>query len=179
MKQTSTASLSAMTRAAVVAALYVALTVTPPLSALAFGAVQVRISEALCILPRLFPETAAGVILGCLFANFFSPNVLPLDILLGTSATALGICGTLFLRRVPSKFTPFLAPLPTVMANALIVPLIFYFATPNAGFSAIYFPAALSVGAGEIIALYAPGLSLYFLMKRYSKKALSDKEDNA
>lgn len=168
MNQARKLPLKKLTRAAVVAALYVALTVTPPLSALSFGVVQLRVSEALCILPLLFPETAAGLVLGCLFSNFFSPNVLPLDILLGTAATALGVIGTLCLRRFDTKFTPFLAPLTTVLANALIVPLIFYFAAPEAGFSAVYFPATLSVGAGEALALYALGLPLWALLKKYA-----------
>ncbi len=178
MKQHAKTSLAALTRAAAVAALYVALTVTPPLSALAFGVVQVRVSEALCILPLLFPETAPGIILGCLFANFFSPNILPLDILLGTCATVLGVLSTLYLRRFSSGIIPLLAPLATVLANALIVPFIFYFAAQDAGFAAIYFPAFLSVGAGETIALYALGLPLYYLLNRYSK-VHSYKEDNA
>ena len=92
-------SLLKLTRAAVVAALYVALTLTPPLSALSFGALQLRVSEALCVLPMLFPETGVGLILGCLIANLSSPLILPLDLMLGTGATVIAVFFTVRLGR--------------------------------------------------------------------------------
>lgn len=166
-----------LARAAVTAALYVALTVTPPLSALSFGAVQLRLSEALCVLPFFFPETGIGLVLGCLISNFFSPNILPLDIVLGTAATAIAVCLTLLLRTLPLRGKVWLVPLPTVLANALIVPLIICFSVLDAGFAATYVSALLTVGLGEILSAYGLGLPLCFLMQKFHRRLNIHKED--
>lgn len=168
MKRQHRSSLADLTRAAVCAALYVALTVTPPLSSLAFGAVQLRVSEALCVLAFLFPKTGVGLILGCLISNFFSPMILPLDLILGTSATALGVLGTLWLRRIQRPWVLWLIPLPTVLANALIVPVIICCSMPSGSFFHTYLATFCSVGAGEVLSTYALGLPLYFLLKKFA-----------
>lgn len=177
MNKKRTSSAAVLVRAAVVAALYVALTVTPPLSSLSFGVLQVRVSEALCVLPFLFPETAAGLILGCLISNFFSPLILPLDLVLGTAATALAVLATLLLRKTCSGKLRYLAPLPTVLSNALIVPVILCLSTPGESFATLYFSAALSVGLGELLSAYGLGLPLYFVLKKFCPAPSNQKEE--
>lgn len=177
-KRKRTMPLSGLTYAALTAALYVALTLTPPLSSLSFGAIQLRVSEALCVLPFLFPQTAPGVILGCLISNLFSPNILPLDLILGTAATALGVFGTLCVRRLKGRFSKWLAPLFPVVANALIVPVIICLSTPAESFLVTYFSAVLSVGAGEILACYGLGIPLLYLFSRFGARLTLPKEDD-
>ena len=161
-------SLLKLTRAAVVAALYVALTLTPPLSALSFGALQLRVSEALCVLPMLFPETGIGLILGCLIANLSSPLILPLDLVLGTGATVIAVFFTVRLGKSKKTYSKWLCGLPTVLANALIVPFIIAFTTPDAAIAPTYFSAVVTVGAGEALAAYGLGLPLYLVLNRSS-----------
>ena len=83
-----------ITRTAVIAALYAALTLI--VYPIAFGNIQARISEALCILPLFMPEAIPGLTLGCLIANLFSPNGV-LDVAVGTGATLLATLATYFL----------------------------------------------------------------------------------
>ena len=76
-----------LTRAAIVAALYTAVTlVVYPFS---FGALQIRISEALTILPFFMPEAVVGLFIGCIISNMFSTNIIILDVIFGSIATLL------------------------------------------------------------------------------------------
>ena len=56
---------------AIVAAIYVVLTITPPLNAISYGAYQFRISEMMNFLAFYNPKYIIGVTLGCMIANFF------------------------------------------------------------------------------------------------------------
>ena len=67
----------------VIAAAYAALTYVAAAMNLAYGPVQFRVSEALTVLPFLFPGTWPGLFVGCLVANLMSPYG-PLDILIGS-----------------------------------------------------------------------------------------------
>lgn len=163
-------SLTALARAGACAALYVALTVTPPLSALSFGAVQLRVSEALVLLPFLFPETGIGIVLGCLISNLFSPNLLPLDLVLGTLASAIGVAGTLLCRRF--RHGIFFASVPPILANALIVPVLFLINVPAESATAVYFSGVLTVGAGELVACALLGHCLLLLLSRLPSSTL-------
>lgn len=127
---------------ALIAALYVALTWLASLFGLDKGVIQVRISEALCILPIFLPAAIPGLTLGCFLSNLFFGAV-PLDILFGSLATLLGALGTRALRR-----RPLLAMLPPILANALIVPWVlrYGYGAPDA----IWF-MVLTVGAGEVL----------------------------
>ena len=138
-----------LTLAAVLAAVYAALTVLLPIPQ--FGPVQCRLAEALTVLPFFFPAATPGLVVGCFIANLFSPY--PLDILCGTLATLLAC---LLTRRMPSRW---LAPLPPVLCNALIVGAeIAWFETGfTAAFPAAYAFNALTVGAGELAACYILG----------------------
>lgn len=138
--------------AAIIAALYVVLTYFAHLLGLDAGVIQVRLSEALCILPMLTPAAIPGLYIGCLLANLLTGAVW-LDILVGPIATLIGAVGTYLLRRYK-----WIAPLPPVLSNAVIVP--FVLAYGYGVEQAIPF-MMLTVGAGELISVYVLGLLLY------------------
>ena len=100
--------------AGVVGAAYAALALFGSIFGVTYGPIQCRFSEALCVLPFLFPETAWGLGIGCLIANVFSPYGL-LDIVVGSCATFLA---ALLTARCKKKW---LAPLPPVVLNMLLV----------------------------------------------------------
>ena len=115
MKETKHQSVLFLAQGAMIAAIYVVLTlVFAPFS---YGEVQVRISEALTILPLFTPAAIPGLFVGCLISNILGGCVLP-DIIFGSLATLIGAVGTYMLRRQ----NKFLAPLPPIIANVLIVP---------------------------------------------------------
>lgn len=142
--------------AAIIAAMYVALTLVSSAFGLSSGVIQCRLSEALCILPIFTPAAVPGLTVGCLIANLFTPGAMWQDILFGTLATFIGAFGTYILR----KFR-FLAPLPTVVANTLIIPFVLKFAY-NVG-DALPF-LFLTVGLGEIISAGIFGYVLLFAL---------------
>ena len=135
-----------ITRGAVIAALYVVVTIMfQPIS---YGLVQVRVSEALTLLPFLWIEAVPGVFIGCLFANIWGGSGLP-DIILGSAATLLA---ALLTRYAPNKFLAAASP---VVVNALVVGgYLSYITNAPLPLSVFY------VGCGEAIACYAIGLPL-------------------
>jgi uncharacterized membrane protein len=147
-----------LVRGAAIAALYAALTVLSSLMGLASGAVQVRLSEALTVLPALTPAAVPGLFIGCLLANLLT-GCLPWDIVLGSLATLLGALGTYSLRRKPA-----LAPLPPILANTLIVPLIL---SRVYGIPGTIPYLMLTVGAGEAIACGVLGTLLLAALSRH------------
>ena len=138
--------------AAIIAALYVVLTYFAHLLGLDSGVIQVRLSEALCILPMLTSAAIPGLYIGCLLANVLTGAVW-LDILVGPVATLVGAVGTYLLRKYI-----WIAPLPPVLSNAVIVP--FVLAYGYGVEQAIPF-MMLTVGIGEIISIYLLGMLLY------------------
>ncbi len=128
--------------AAIIAALYVVLTALAAGFDLASGAIQVRFSECLTILPFFTGAAIPGVTIGCLISNIFFGGALP-DVIFGTLATLLGAVGTYMLRK-----NRVLCSLPPVVSNAVIIPFVLKYAYGIPG-SLWYF--ALTVGAGEII----------------------------
>ena len=146
-----------ITFAAMVAALYVVLTFVANAFGMASGVIQVRLSEALTVLPYFTPAAIPGLVIGCLLSNWLTGCVLP-DIIFGTIATLIGAVGSYLLRRYK-----FLVPLPPILANMLIVPWVLRFAydVPDA----IPFMMA-TVGAGEVISCGVIGLALLFALIR-------------
>ena len=142
-------------RGAVIAALYVALSLLANALNLAYGPVQFRFSEALTVLPFLFPESVWGLTIGCLLTNVISPYGM-LDLVVGTLATFLAAFLT---ARCRSRF---LAPLPPVLCNAVLVGALIAWMETNGGmgFAAAFAYNALTVGAGELVVCYALGLPL-------------------
>ena len=145
-----------ITHAAVIAALYVVLTLFISVFNLASGAIQVRISEALTILPVFTPAAIPGVAIGCLLSNIITGCALP-DIIFGTLATLIGAVGTYMLRK-----TKFIFTVPPVLSNAIIIPFVLKYAYGLE--DALYF-LMFTVGIGEVISIMVLGMILYFALK--------------
>lgn len=149
-----------LSQAAMIAALYVVLTLLANALGLANYAIQVRFSEALTILPFFTPAAIPGLTIGCLLSNILT-GCAPLDILFGTLATLTGALGTYALRRFE-----WLAPLPPILANTIIVPWVLRFAydIPDA------IPYLMAtVGAGELISCGLIGMLLLRSLKQIKK----------
>lgn len=153
-----------LTQAAMIAALYVVLTlVFAPFS---FQEIQVRLAEALTILPAFTPAAIPGLFVGCLIGNILGGAALP-DILFGSLATLAAA----FLTYVLRNRSPFLAPAPPVLVNALVVPFILRF-----GYG-ILLPIPLmmlTVGIGELISCGILGMALYFVFHRHRSTIFGD-----
>ena len=167
-----------LAQAAMIAAIYVVLTVVG--ASLAFGEVQIRFAEALTILPVFTPAAIPGLFVGCLIGNTLGGAILPdisntmtgcmlLDIIFGSLATLIGAIFTWSLRN-KSKF---LAPVPPVVANIIVVPFVLKYAYM------VPLPIPfmmLTVGVGEVISAGVLGLILYGALNKYRgiifKKAL-------
>lgn len=149
-----------LSQAAMIAAIYVVLTLLANALGLANYAIQVRFSEALTILPFFTAAAIPGLTIGCLLSNIFT-FCAPLDILFGTLATLIGALGTYALRRFE-----WLAPLPPILANTIIVPWVLRFAydIPDA------IPYLMAtVGAGELISCGLIGMLLLRSLKQIRK----------
>lgn len=145
--------------AGIIAGIYAALTLALPVPQ--YHGVQLRVAEALTLLPFLLPEAIPGLAVGCFLANLLgSPFVL--DWLLGTLATVLA---ALWSRKMPNKY---LAALPPVVCNALIVGgEIAYFTMQEGGaFWTAYGINALTVGLGELAACFLLGIPLVNWLSR-------------
>lgn len=147
--------------AAVIAALYVVLTLLANALGLANFAIQVRFSESLTILPFFTPAAIPGLTIGCIISNLLT-GCLPLDILFGSIATLLGALGTYYLRNL-SKW---LAPLPPIVANTLIVPFVLAYVYRFEG-SIPYF--MITVGIGEAISCGILGMIVLKVLQKYKK----------
>ena len=147
-----------ITQAAMIAAIYVVLTLFVSAFNLASGAIQVRISEALTILPAFTPAAIPGLFIGCLISNLMSGCML-LDVIFGSLATLLGALGTYLLRK-----WKWAVPIPPIIANALIVPFVLAYVYHIPG-GVPYF--MVTVGIGEIISCAVLGMLLYGILSRY------------
>ena len=146
--------------AGLIAALYTVLTCCVGALGLANGAVQFRISEALCVLPFFTPAAIPGLTVGCLLSNLLTGCIWQ-DVIFGSFATLLGALGAYALRRVS-----WLIPLPTVVANTVIVPFVLaygYHMEDGLPF------LMLTVGIGEILSAYVAGLILFGVLKKYQR----------
>ena len=140
-----------ITQAAMIAALYVVLTYFINAFDLANGAIQIRISEALCILPIFTPAAIPGLFLGCFLSNLLTGCVI-WDIIFGSLATLLGAIGTYYLRKTKFVFT-----LPPVLANTIVVPLVLKFAY---GLGDAYLYLVVTIFIGEVLSICVLGLVL-------------------
>ena len=144
-----------LAQGAMIAAVYVALTVV--FAPISFSEIQVRVAEALTILPVFTPAAIPGLFIGCLIGNIAGGAVVP-DIIFGTLATLIGAFGTWKLRRAH----PFLAPVPPILANTVIVPFVLKYAYE------VPLPVPfmmLTVGAGEILSCGVLGMLLYYALR--------------
>lgn len=151
-----------LTQAAMIAAIYVVLTMVAAAFGLDHYAVQLRFSEALTILPFFTPAAIPGLYVGCLLSNIMSGCII-WDVILGPIATLLGAIGTWMFR----KHSKWLAPLPPIIANTLMVPFILAYAYQFEG-SLPYF--IVTVGLGEILSCGVLGMLLLFTLNKYKGK---------
>ena len=136
---------------AMIAAIYVVMTLFINTFNLASGAIQVRISEALCILPIFTPAAIPGLFVGCLLSNIMMGSAI-YDVIFGSLATLIGAVGTYYLRK-----TKFLFTLPPVISNGIIIPIVLKYAY---GLTDAYWFLVVTVCAGEIICVCILGMIL-------------------
>ena len=142
----------------IIAALYLALTLLANALGLANYAVQVRFSESLTILPYFTPAAVPGLFVGSLLSNILTGCALP-DIIFGSLATLIGAVSTYMLRN-KSKW---LAPLPAIVSNAIIVPFVLLYAY---GIEPLWF-SFVTVTLGELISCGVLGMLLLNALKKY------------
>ena len=152
-----------LAHAAIIAALYVVLTHMQNLilpNSASF-AIQMRLSETLCILAFFTPAAIPGLSVGCLLFNLTFSGALPLDFLVGTLATFLAAQGMWLTRGVKVKGVPVPGLLMPAITNAFLVgwELTVYI---GGGF----WINALCVAIGEAAVLLIPGTALYLAMKK-------------
>lgn len=154
-----------LAQAAMIAALYIVLTIIANALGLANYIIQVRFSEALTILPYFTPAAVPGLFIGCLLSNILTGCALP-DIVFGSLATLLGALGTYALRK-----WKWCAPVCPVIANTIIVPLIlvYGYGLLMEGMSLVQCLGfyCLTVGAGEVISCGILGMILLTVLEKY------------
>lgn len=144
--------------AAMIAALYVVLSFAINAFGLASGAIQIRVSEALTILPCFTPSAIPGLTIGCLLFNLLSGAAI-LDVIFGTLATLLGAIGSYLLGMYTKRNgrLKFLVAAPPILSNAFIIPWILRTAY---GFEEAYWYLVVTVGIGELISCGILGMVL-------------------
>ena len=150
-----------LTRSAAIAALYVLLTMISAAMGLDSKAVQLRLGEALTILPAFTPAAIPGLFIGCLLSNTLAGGVI-WDVLFGSLASLLGALGTRLLRK-----NRYLAVLPPIAANTVIVPLVLRYAYGLPGSIPFFM---LTVGLGEILSCGLLGLLLWRTMETHQDR---------
>ena len=145
-----------ITQAALIAAIYTVLTMIAAGFDLASGAIQVRFSEALTIMPFFTPAAIPGLTIGCLLSNLLTGCALP-DIIFGSLATFLGAVGSYALRR-----NRWLCALPPIISNMLIIPFILTYAYHIPGGVPLFM---LTVGIGELISCMGLGQILLQVLR--------------
>jgi len=145
-----------ITQAAMISAIYIVITLL--FAPISYGLFQVRISEMLTILPFFTFAAVPGLFVGALLANIY--GMAPLDIIFGSLATLIAALLTYSLR----KKSKYLAPVPPIIVNALIIPFVLRY---GYGVEAPIPFMMLTVGTGQIIACGILGLALLKVLERY------------
>ena len=145
-----------VTQAALIAAIYVVMTYL--FSPLSFSAVQVRLSEALMIMPLFTASAVPGLFIGCLIGNILGGALLP-DIVFGSIATLIGAVLTYRLR----EKGPVISMIPPIVSNSIIIPFVLKYAY---GINMPVLLMVITVGIGEIISCGLLGNLLYRALTR-------------
>lgn len=148
--------LNYLVRVAMIAAIYVVLSVQ--FFAISYGPVQVRIAEALAVLPFIDPSAIIGLFIGCILANVIGPFGM-VDIIVGSLCTLLAAYLTSKMKN------PKLAPLPPVLINAFGVSIYLHLLVDLP-----YWTCVLYVGVGQVIACYILGYPLLILLIKNKKR---------
>lgn len=154
---------------ALIAAAYAVTTLV--IAPFSFGAVQLRISEALTILPVFTPCAIWGLSFGCLIANIFSPFGI-IDMVFGTLATLIAAFLSYKVRNIKFKGFPILAPIFPIISNALIIGAVTAFMA-ELNFNGFLINAGL-IALSEAVSCYLLGIPFYFAFKALLKKSNTD-----
>ncbi len=146
-----------LTHGALIGALYVVLTLVANMLGLASGAIQIRISEALCILPAFTFSAVPGLFVGCLLSNLITGCAL-WDVFWGSVATLLGALGTYCFGK-----KKYLTPIFPILSNTIIIPLVL---KSVYGLNDAFWYLCLTVGIGEIISCGILGTVLYSYIEK-------------
>ena len=154
-KNTERSKPAFLAQSALIAALYIALTLLSQLLGIASGAIQLRLSEALTVLPFFTPAAVPGLFVGCMLANLLTGCAI-WDVVFGSIATLIGAIGTYLLRK-----KRFLAAIPPILANMAILPfvLLYVYGVPETLPYLI-----LTIGIGEILSCGVLGTALQTLL---------------
>lgn len=158
-----------ITHAGMTAALYTVLTLAIAAFGLANGAVQIRVSEALTVLPYFTPAAVPGLFVGCVLSNILIGAPI-WDVIFGSLATLIGAVGTYFLGKYVNKW---LSSVPPILANALIIPFVLRFA--YGAEEALPF-LMLTVGLGEVISCGVLGSMLLAAVDPIKNHVFTDRK---
>ena len=150
--------ISKLVFSAVIAAIYTVLTLL--LAPISYGQIQVRASESLTLLPFLSSYSIWGVFLGCIISNLIGGNGI-IDVVFGSLATLIAAILTYYIGKSNLKFKKYLAPLPPIIINAVVIGFILNYT--------LKLPLLLSiiwVGLGEAISCYVLGLILISIIEK-------------
>ena len=137
---------------------------------ISFGPVQVRIAEALCILPMFTPAAIPGLFIGCLIANLIGGGIM-LDVIFGSIATLIGAVFGYMLRS-----NRWLVPLPAIIANTLIVPFVLRY---GYGVVDIAIPVLMfQIMVGEIAGCFVLGEILCTALQKNADRIFKTSSDN-
>lgn len=152
----------------VIAALYVVLTYLSNAAGLANGAIQVRISEALTILPYFTPAAIPGVFVGCLLSNLLT-GCIPVDVICGSLTTLAAAATTYMLgkKKPIGKNSKWLAPVPPIIYNAIVVPFVLAYGYQIEGSIPFFM---VTVGAGEVISCGIIGMILFLALEKNASR---------
>lgn len=160
-------NLNYIVTAALIAAAYAGLTFLSSVFGLAYGPIQLRLSEVLTILPIFTPAAIPGLTIGCFISNIGSFNAV--DMIFGTIATLSAAFLTHLLRNVKFKGLPLLAMFPPVIVNAIIIGFeIAVFFLPDQSFIWAFLISGLEVGIGQLIVCYVLGIPFYLAINKYN-----------
>ena len=152
-----------MTRNALIASLYIALTLTPPLNALSFYAIQFRVSEALLILVWFRKEYAIGILIGTFFANVFGPLGAGFAWIDAIAGTLISFFAFIVMMRVKSRPLGLLAP---VIFNGIYLAFFLPFALDLTYSFGFILTTMLTVSIGEAVVVYLMGLPLFWVIQK-------------
>lgn len=151
---------------AVIAAMYVLLTMLSSAFGLASGAVQIRLGEALTILPFFTPYAIWGLFAGCLISNIITGCAF-WDIVFGSLATLLGAVITYYCSKLKSKNKKWLTPIGPIVANTLIIPPVLTYVY---GLDDAMWFLYLTVGLGEVVSCGILGMIFLNSIEKHKKR---------
>ncbi|MDK2805470.1 QueT transporter family protein [Thermoanaerobacterium thermosaccharolyticum] len=146
---------------ALIAAVYAVVTVA--LAPISYGQIQVRVAEALTIMPFFSSYSILGLFVGCIIANMVGGNGI-FDVVFGSLATLISAVITYYIGKSNLRYKRYLAPLPPVIINAVIIGI-----ELNVVFNLPLVASMLWVGLGEMIACYVLGLPLLLYIDKNEK----------